>query len=193
MLKETRFRLRRAVKFFGVDRPLTTIRPKDVRQWLTRFLHLSTSNQRHHLHALSGLYGYAQEMEVVPSDTIPSRGFTASPPSSRHASERRSSSRIDEAARFLDAARRLDLHHELIATYLLTGGRRSEVFGLVVNDLDFGNTSSGFSPIRIEGSSEYGVSEQCRYGLSLARSFGPTWMGWTDQEISCCSPAKRGR
>ena len=46
---------------------------------------------------------------------------------------------IDEAARFLDAARRLDLHHVLIATYLLTGGRRNEVFGLLVSDIDFDN------------------------------------------------------
>ena len=73
-LKETRFRLRRAVEFFGVDRSLTTIRPKDVRQWLTRFLHLSTSNQRHHLHALSGLYGYAQEMEIESTGRIQEPG-----------------------------------------------------------------------------------------------------------------------
>lgn len=46
---------------------------------------------------------------------------------------------IDEAAGFLDAARTLDLHHELIATYLLTGGRRNEVFGLLVGDIDFEN------------------------------------------------------
>ena len=57
-LKETRLRLRRAVEFFGTDRDLTTIRPKDVRGWLNQYLHLSASNQRHHLHALSGLYRY---------------------------------------------------------------------------------------------------------------------------------------
>jgi integrase len=44
---------------------------------------------------------------------------------------------IDEAARFLETARQLDLYHELIATFLLTGGRRNEVFGLLVDDVDF--------------------------------------------------------
>ncbi len=138
-LKETGFRLRRAVEFFGVDRSLTSIRPKDVRQWLTRFLHLSTSNQRHHLYALSGLYGYAQEMEVVPLGYNPISGLHGKP--SVVVARQRTDEffEIDEAARFLDAARRLHLHHELIATYLLTGGRRTEVFGLLVSDIDFEN------------------------------------------------------
>ena len=138
-LKETRLRLRRAVDFFGVDRPLVTIRPKDVRRWLTRFLHLSTSNQRHHLHALSGLYGYAQEMEVVPLGYNPVSGLHGKPSVVLTRQRADEFFEIDEAARFLDAARRLDLHHEMIATYLLTGGRRSEVFGLLVSDIDFEN------------------------------------------------------
>ena len=54
---------------------------------------------------------------------------------------------IDEAARFLDAARRLDVYHEVVATYMLTGGRRSEVFGLLVQDIDFG---TGFVHISCE-------------------------------------------
>ena len=138
-LKETRLRLRRAVEFFGLDRSLTTIRPKDVRQWLTRFLHLSTSNQRHHLHALSGLYGYAQEMEVVPLGYNPISGLYGKPSIVVKRQRTDEFFEIDEAAGFLDAARRLDLHHELIATYLLTGGRRNEVFGLLVSDIDFEN------------------------------------------------------
>ncbi len=43
-LNETRTRLKRAVQFFGTDRDLKTIRPRDVREWLDRFLHLSASN-----------------------------------------------------------------------------------------------------------------------------------------------------
>jgi len=44
---------------------------------------------------------------------------------------------LDEAARCLDAAIRLNQHPELVAAFLLTGGRRSEVFGLLVGDIDF--------------------------------------------------------
>ena len=64
---------------------------------------------------------------------------------------------IDEAAKFLDAARKLDLHHALIATYLLTGGRRNEVLGLLVSDIDFENnlrfcTSPGVNPPELSNS-----------------------------------------
>ena len=58
---------------------------------------------------------------------------------------------IHEAARFLDAARRLDLHHPLIATFLLTGGRRREVLGLLMSDIDFENKLVRFRPNRYRG------------------------------------------
>ena len=138
-LNETRFRLGRAVEFFGVDRSLTTIRPKDVRQWLERLAHLSPSNQRHHLHAVSGLYGYAQEMEVVPLGYNPVSGLHGKPSAVPTRQRTEEFFEIDEAARFLDASRRLDLHYELIGTFLLTGARRSEVFGLLVGDIDLEN------------------------------------------------------
>jgi len=145
-LKETRFRLRRAVEFFGVDRSLATIRPRHVRQWLTRFSHLSTSNQRHHLHALSGLYGYAQEMEVVPLGYNPVSGLYGKPSVVPTRQRTEEFFEIDEAARFLDASRRLHLHSELVGTFLLTGARRSEVFGLLVDDVDFENNLVRIQP-----------------------------------------------
>ena len=101
--------------------------------------HLANGTQRHYLHALSGLYRYAQELGVVPVGYNPVGGLYRKPSIVNKRQRTDEFFEINEAARFLDAARRLDLHHELIATYLLTGGRRNEVFGLLVSDIDFEN------------------------------------------------------
>jgi len=138
-LKEVALRLRRASDFFGSERDLTSIRPRDVRSWLNQYLHLSASNQRHHLHALSGLYRYAQELEVVPVGYNPVAGLYRKPSAVRRKHRTDEFFEIDEAARFLAAAQELNKSSELIATYLLTGGRRSEVLGLLVGDIDFDN------------------------------------------------------
>ena len=62
---------------------------------------------------------------------------------------------IDEAARFLGAARTLErskrrwlLHglYEIIATFLLTGGRKAEVLGLLVGDVDVDTGHVHFRP-----------------------------------------------
>ena len=143
-LSDTALRLRRAAEFFGTDRPLETIRPKDVRQWVSRYLHLSVSNQRHHLHALSSLYRYAQEMEVVRLGYNPVSALYRKP-SVVKSTRTDEFFEIDAAARFLDAARWLHLYVEIIATYLLTGARRSEVFGLLLQDIDL---DAGFVHIR---------------------------------------------
>jgi integrase len=79
--------LRRAVAFFGADRPLDGIRPSDVREYATHLATLpartprprkpgreakapprtmTTYTVRAHLFALSNLYRRAQESEVVP-------------------------------------------------------------------------------------------------------------------------------
>lgn len=138
-LKETRLRLERAVGFFGTDRDLKSIRPKDVRGWLNEYDHLSASNQRHHLHAVSGLYRYAQELDVVPVGYNPVSGLYRKPSVVKKKQRTDDFFEIDEAARFLKAAIRLDQSPEIIATFLLTGGRRSEVFGLLVGDIDLDN------------------------------------------------------
>lgn len=138
-LKETRLRLTRAAEFFGTDQELASIRPKDVRRWLDQYLHLSNSNQRHHLHALSGLYRYAQELEVVPVGYNPVSGLYRKPSVVKKKQRTEEFFEIDAAARFLAKAMELDQAPEILATFLLTGGRRSEVFGLLVGDIDFAN------------------------------------------------------
>ena len=139
-LHDTELRLLKAVQYFGADRELITVEPKHIREWLNKKLsHLSNGTQRHYLHALSGLYRYAQELGVVPVGYNPVAGLFRKPSIVNKRQRTDEFFEIDEAARSLDAARRLDLHHELIATYLLTGGRRNEVFGLLVSDIDFEN------------------------------------------------------
>lgn len=150
-LKETKLRLTRAVEFFGSDRDLTSIRPKDVRAWLDQYLHLSNSNQRHHLHALSGLYRYAQELEVVPVGYNPVSGLYRKPSIVKKKQRTEEFFEIDAAARFLAKAIELDQAPEIVATFLLTGGRRSEVFGLLVSDLDFENDLVRIQPNHYRG------------------------------------------
>ena len=138
-LHDVELRLHEAVEFFGTDRPLTTIEPKDLREWLNRKLsHLAGSTQRHYLHALSSVYRYAQEQGYVPVGFNPVAGLYRKPKAT-NGDRRRTDEffEIHEAARFLNAARELDAYHEVIATFLLTGGRRKEVLGLLVGDIDF--------------------------------------------------------
>jgi len=149
-LKETQFRLSRAVKFFGADRDLATIQPLDVRAWLDELQHLSESNQRHHVHALSSLYRYAHEQGHVQVGTNPVRGLFKAPSAVR-------AQRTDEyfegpeAAKFLKAAKDLDLYYEVFATYLLTGGRRTEVLGLLIGDVDLDMGLLHIRPNRYRG------------------------------------------
>lgn len=150
-LSETRTRLRRAVEFFGTDRDLSSIRPRQVREWLDRFLHLSASNQRHHLHALSSLYRYAQELEVVAVGYNPVAGLYRKPSAAKTRRRTDEFFEIDAAAEFLDAAVRLDQYPEVFATFLLTGGRRSEVFGLLVGDVVWDTGIIRIQPNRYRG------------------------------------------
>jgi integrase len=131
-------RLEKAKQFFGTTRPLDSIKPKDLRAWLDEELSgLSGSTQRHYLHALSGLYRYAQEVEAVPLGYNPVSGLYRKPKAAKKRQRTEEFFEIDEAARFLDASVRLKVYPELVATFLLTGGRKSEVLGLLVGDVDF--------------------------------------------------------
>ena len=126
-LHDTELRLQRAVEYFGVDRDLVSIGPKHIRAWLNQELsHLANGTQRHYLHALSGVYRYAQELGVVPVGFNPVGGLFRKPSMVSKRQRTDEFFEIDQAARYLDASRRLGQHHELIATYLLTGGRRAD-------------------------------------------------------------------
>ena len=79
-LHDTERRLLKAIEYFGADRDLVSIEPKDIREWLNKELsHLANGTQRHYVHALSGLYRYAQELGVVPVGYNPFGGLYRKP------------------------------------------------------------------------------------------------------------------
>ena len=151
-LVESENRLNAAVEYFGADRPLTSIRPSDVKKWLTWLKKekkgkggkvISSGTLRHYLNALSNLYGTAQEHEVVTTGFNPVAALKKKPqgkPGEPKWFEVHDASLIVEAARLYEPQRSDVANHftfPLVATLLLTGGRRAEVLGLEVSDISF--------------------------------------------------------
>jgi integrase len=158
-LSITEQRLRAAVAFFGADRELSSIRPSDVKQWMTwlrqqkrgkRNRPLGDGTVRHYINALSNLYRTAQEEEAVPPGYNPVAALRAKPAAKRGEArwfEVHDAALILEAARHYRPARpdlALPFIHPLIACFLLSGGRRSEVFGLETEDISFDRNTVTF-------------------------------------------------
>lgn len=156
--------LERALDHFGQERPLEAIDPADVERWLEwigrtvkgRRGPLSGDALRHHMHSLSRVYRFANYRRLLPGTYNP---VSAIPGRQKPAAVRGEAFflEVDQAARLLEKARtvavkRKDLAcpflFELLATYLLTGGRRSEVLGLEVGDIDFTGKRVQFRPNR---------------------------------------------
>jgi integrase len=154
--------LERAIVFFGAQRELASITVADVRRWANRLLStpngrkgtMSASSVRHHLSCLSNLYKRARAERVVPSGYDPVGDFDEKP------SPRRGEAKwleIHDASLLLEAARTyrpepkagwkpVPFAYELIATFLLTGGRESEVLGLEVDDVSLDRGVVTFRP-----------------------------------------------
>jgi len=155
-LSDLQHRLQRAVDFFGPTTPLDAIGTADVRRFLDALAAegLAGGTRRHYMNALSNLYRRALSEDVALRN--PARDVLEKP------SGRRSEARwmeVDEAAVFLETARRLDLELEairrkerkhppkkqveipvypIVAAFLLTGLRRSELYGLdSIEDVSF--------------------------------------------------------
>ena len=155
--------LTRSVEFFGVDRDLTSITVGDVRRWTAHLLmspngrkgRMSASTVRHHLSCLSNLYKRARAERVVPSGYDPVGDFDEKPPPARGEAKWLE---IPDAALLLESARTyrpamgkagwrpVPFACELIATFLLTGGRESEVLGLEVDDVSLDRSLVTFRP-----------------------------------------------
>jgi integrase len=121
---------------------------------------LSDKTVRDHLNSLSNLYRRAQGEEAVPQGYNPVRAWLGSV----EANEKPSGGRTreadwlepHEAALLLEAARTYSppvngapahgFIYELLATVLLTGGRKSEVLGLEVEDVSFDRDVIRFRP-----------------------------------------------
>lgn len=155
--------LARAVEFFGADRDLASITVADVRRWAKHLLatsngrkgKLSASSVRHHLSCLSNLYKRARAERVVPSGYDPVGDFDEKPTPARGEAkwlEMPDAALLLEAARTFNPAlakggwRPVPFAYELVATFLLTGGRESEVLGLEVDDVSLDRGVVTFRP-----------------------------------------------
>ncbi len=155
----TERRLRDAVDFFGADRELSSIRPSDVKKWLVWLREtkkgqgnrpVSSGTLRHYLNALSNLFRTAQEEEAVPPGYNPVGALKTKP---RGRAQEARWFEVHDAALILEAARthrssRPDLAlpfiYPLTASFLLTGGRKSEVLGLETDDVSFDRKTVSF-------------------------------------------------
>ena len=157
-------RLKRAQEWFGRERSLTSIEPKHVRDWINKLAAEGFANGtiRHHLHALSSVYRYAHELATVPPSCNPVRGLYRKPSArgDRKESQKAEYLEVPDAAKVLEAARKLkraprngliEFLHPLVATFLLTGGRKAEVLGITWGDIDFDLGLVTFAPNKWRG------------------------------------------
>jgi integrase len=147
-------RLRKAIDFFGARTLLSDITTARAKEWMAELVRmtsertgkpLSDGTIRKYLDAFSGLWGWAAQYGTVKTDSNPIRGLKDKPTST---TEEAVFLEVPEGALVLEAAR-LHLHerpeqasvppYELVACFLLTGGRKSEVLELTPARFDFVN------------------------------------------------------
>jgi len=161
-LEQAEHHLSRASDFFGPRTFLHTIDKTRVAEWIE---HLSTlpngrggtlsgSTVHHHLSSLSNLYRRASSTHVPPGFNPVAEVMEKPTPRTTEAEWLE----VPDAALVLEAARlyRPDKHkakycaitnvHPIVATFLLTGGRKSEVLGLDVEDVSFDRKIIRFRP-----------------------------------------------
>ncbi len=148
--------LRRAVQQFGAARELSTIGAQDVRAWdaVLQGKGLSGSSRRHHLNTLSNLYQRAQAEGYVVPGYNPVSALQEKPTARRLEAKWLE---VPDAALLLESARTyapqredlaLPFAYPLLATFLLTGGRRAEVLGLEVDDVSLARGTITVRPNR---------------------------------------------
>jgi len=158
-MKDLEHRLSVAIKFLGADRTLASITVRDMDRygaWLATRRggrggsSLSPGTQRHHLNALSNLFRRAASEGIVASGYNPVADMMEKPVAGRVEA---SFLEVSDAALLLESARtwrppqrRFNSVYPIIATFLLTGGRQSEVFGLETDDISFDRATVVFRP-----------------------------------------------
>lgn len=156
--------LRHVVEFFGSDVRLSEIDVEGLTDYLSHRSQqpgnragttISEQTLLHELHALSSLYKRA--VAEGKAESNPVKKLPEKPQVERDEKEWLEPG---EAARAIKAAGKLDedphsrgtpFLQPLLATFLLTGGRASEVFGLLRGDLDIENEAVHFRPNRYRG------------------------------------------
>jgi len=163
-MRDLEQRLGVALDFFGRSRDPRTVEPADVRAWSEKLAKgdRKPGTVRHYLNALSGLYGRAQEGLYVDPGYNPVALLQEKPTGgwSGEAAflEVPDAALLLEAARVLESRERkrvgaednrvnaIDGFYPIVATFLLTGGRKSEVLGLDVDDVSFDRGLVRFRP-----------------------------------------------
>lgn len=165
-LEDLEARLDGASAFFGKERDPASISPEEVREW-SKALAVGRGGRpsgravasrkpgtvRHYLNALSGLFRRAQEGLWVSPGYNPVAALIEKPTGHVRAEARffevPDAALLLEAARIVDARERKDAtdgFHPIVATFLLTGGRKSEVLGLDIEDVSFDRNLVTFRP-----------------------------------------------
>lgn len=159
-LEQAEWMLTVATQFFGSERELASISVADVQAYAGalrtrdngRGGTLSGGSQRHYLNALSNLYRRAQAEGYVLPGYNPVSSLLEKPTAVRKEAEWLEA---HDAALLLESARThvpnaergaLPFIYPLLATFLLTGGRKAEVLGLEVDDVSFGRRTVTFRP-----------------------------------------------
>lgn len=154
--------LERAVAFFGEERLLHRLGVRDVERWMHHLQErpngrgdtLAAKTVREHLNSLSNLYRRAGSEAVVPPGFNPVGAVMDKP---RPAQREARWFEVHDAALLLEAASRYEpppdkhgmsgrMAHAIVATALLTGGRKSELLGLDVGDVSFDRGTVTFRP-----------------------------------------------
>jgi integrase len=139
-------RLEVAAEFFGPATSLESIDGEDVRRYYQHLTQrdngrgsvLSPATQRAYLSALGGMLEQAHREGYI--DGNPVRNLTVRPVVERQEAQYYEPSEvwsILEAARQYDHERPGAFFHPVLSTLAHTGGRKTEVLGLLVEDVDF--------------------------------------------------------
>ncbi|MEX1187503.1 MAG: tyrosine-type recombinase/integrase [Gemmatimonadaceae bacterium] len=171
-LADTERMLRLAVEYFGADRDLASIEVLDVQKWAAALSERSNGRcagrcggrckegcgtlgggaVRHHLSVLSNVFSHAQSEGRLPVGYNPCALMRDKPHGEPAEAEWLE---VHEAALLLESARTFEpklptlsmtFIYPLVATYLLTGGRESEVLGMEVGDVNFDRKTVTFRP-----------------------------------------------
>lgn len=159
-IKHNRKYLHDAVAFFGADTELTRISVEHVREWMHRLGEtpngrggtLSEGTQLHYLNGLSNLFRRAGSEGYVRPGYNPVSALMYKPRIRRVEAVWLE---VHEGALLLVVARThespadsalIPFFYTLLATFLLTGGRKSEVLGRAVDDVSFERRTVTFRP-----------------------------------------------
>lgn len=160
-VEHAQMHLETAINFFGANTSVAAITVEDVQRYVAHLERLPTrrragtlspGTQRKYLNSLSNLFRRAQSEGLVPPGYNPVAALLEKPTT---AHVEAAWLEIPEATILLESARtfeptRADVAnpdiYEILGTFLLTGGRASEVLGLDVEDIQFNRQLVHFRP-----------------------------------------------